>query len=48
MADPQSTRTLKGIRRHEAQRLPLTEKTWCYIYFARSGATVKIRWRVVS
>lgn len=26
----------------EAQRLPCTEKTWCFIYFARSGATVKI------
>lgn len=26
----------------EAQRLPRSEKTWCYIYFARSGEVVKI------
>jgi hypothetical protein len=26
----------------EAQRLPCSEKTWCYVYFARSGAVVKI------
>lgn len=26
----------------EAQRLPKTEKTWCYIYFVRSGDAVKI------
>lgn len=27
---------------YEARRLPCTEKTWCYVYFARSGAIVKI------
>jgi hypothetical protein len=26
----------------DAPRLPRTEKTWCYIYFARSGDVVKI------